>query len=59
MSTDQQLVRPAPESERRVVWFRGGDRPVGGGGNTVFVRPAHDDPARASGADPRPARSQG
>lgn len=31
----------APHEEAHVVWFRvGGNRPVNGSGNTVFVRPA-------------------
>ncbi|MGI5126291.1 hypothetical protein ACQEVB_05690 [Pseudonocardia sp. CA-107938] len=35
--------------EARVSWFRtGGERPVNGGGNTVFVRPADEEPAPAS-----------
>lgn len=40
MSIDAHDEIPAP-ADARVVWFRtGGDRPVNGSGNTVFVRPA-------------------
>ena len=39
----------APEA--RVSWFRaGGERPVNGGGNTVFVRPVAQ-PVEDSAAD--------
>jgi len=39
----------APEA--RVSWFRaGGERPVNGGGNTVFVRPVAE-PVEDSAAD--------
>ena len=38
--------------EARVSWFRaGGERPVNGGGNTVFVRPAADPVEDSSAAD--------
>jgi hypothetical protein len=41
----------ASAPEARVSWFRaGGQRPVGGGGNTVFVRPA-DEPVEESASD--------
>ncbi|MDN5861281.1 MAG: hypothetical protein L0H84_21975 [Pseudonocardia sp.] len=36
-------------AERHVVWFGGSERPVGGGGNTVFVRP-DDERAEAAQA---------
>ena len=40
--------------ERHVVWFRGGERPVGGGGNTVFVRPVDEAaPVPSASADPQ------
>jgi hypothetical protein len=41
-------------SERHVVWFRGGERPVGGGGNTVFVRPDDEQPETPQHTPARP-----
>lgn len=39
MAIDANHDQHAQAQERRVFWFRGGERPVSGGGNTVFVRP--------------------
>ena len=41
--TNEASGDSASQPEARVSWFRaGGERPVNGGGNTVFVRPAAD-----------------